>query len=121
MLDPDGRAAAGGLFTRVDGLMQFHLAGTAEAFRRAGPTKLMLIRMRDLAKGWGVRRLHLGGGVGCAEDSLAFFKQGFSRLRARFSTFRMVLRPAAYAELAGRTRPGAGPEDPEFFPAYRRP
>ena len=118
VLDPQGRAAAGGLFTQVGGLMQFHLAGTAEAFRRAAPSKLMLIRMRDLAKAQGVRWLHLGGGVGCAEDSLAFFKQGFSRLRARFSTFRMVLRPAAYADLALHAQ--AGP-DPDFFPAYRKP
>lgn len=120
VLDPLGRAAAGGLFTRVGGLMQFHLAGTAEAFRRAGPSKLMLIRMRDLAKAWGVRWLHLGGGVGCAEDSLAFFKQGFSPLRARFSTFRMVLQPAIYADLAALAQGRPSP-DPDFFPAYRRP
>ncbi len=111
---PGGEAAAGGLFTDMGGLMQFHLAGTAPAFRRAGPAKLMLLHMRDRARDWGARRLHLGGGVGCAEDSLAFFKQGFSRLRARFSTYRMVLLPRIYRELAA---------DPagDFFPAYRHP
>ena len=116
VLGPAGESVAGGLFTRVDGLMQFHLAGTAEAWRRDGPAKLMLLHMRDQARAWGVRRLHLGGGVGCAEDSLAFFKQGFSRLRATFRTFRMVLLPQVYRDLAG----GAVPTD-AFFPAYRRP
>jgi GNAT superfamily N-acetyltransferase len=116
---PDGAAAAAGLFTWVDGLVQFHLSGTSEAFRRAGPAKLMLIRMRDWAKGRGARFLHLGGGVGCREDSLAFFKQGFSRSRARFGTFRMVLQPDVYQTLLGRCAPGSAQGD--YFPRYRQP
>jgi hypothetical protein len=114
VLGPGGESAAGGLFTKVDGLMQFHLAGTAPAFRRSGPAKLMLLHMRDRARATGARRLHLGGGVGCAEDSLAFFKQGFSRLRSRFLTYRMVLLPEVYDALAADLAPGT------FFPAYRR-
>jgi hypothetical protein len=112
---PGGEAAAGGLFTTVDGLMQFHLAGTAEPFRRVAPAKLMILHMRDRARRWGIRRMHLGGGVGCAEDSLAFFKQGFSKLRSRFKTFRMVLLPSVYQDLAGPCPPPAA----GFFPAYR--
>jgi len=121
---PGGEAAAAGLFTRVDGLMQFHLSGTGAAYRRAGPAKLMLIHMRDWARARGVRALHLGGGVGCREDSLAFFKQGFSKLRGRYRTFRMVLRPDLYGELVRRRDLGAGSgPDPDsaFFPGYRSP
>ena len=114
---PGGEGAAGGLFTDVGGLMQFHLAGTREAWRRDGPAKLMLLHMRDAARAGGVQRLHLGGGVGCADDSLAFFKQGFSRLRGLFQTFRMILLPQAYRDLSG-SEPGA---TDTFFPAYRRP
>ena len=124
VLSPEGEVAAAGLFTCVDGLMEFHLSGTADAFRRAGPAKLMLIHMRDWAKAHGERRMHLGGGVGCAADSLAFFKQGFSQLRGRFSTFRMVLRPDNYRRLVRRRVWGEPPEPAEanpFFPAYRRP
>jgi len=118
---PDGAMAAAGLFTEVDGLVQFHLSGTGEAFRRLGPAKLMLIHMRDWAQDRGARVLHLGGGVGCREDSLAFFKQGFSKLRARFLTLRLVLAPDRYRALA-RRRGQDGPGDPgQFFPAYRRP
>jgi hypothetical protein len=116
VLGPGGEDVAGGLFTRVGGIMQFHLAGTAQAWRRDGPAKLMLLDMRDHARACGVRSLHLGGGVGCAEDSLAFFKQGFSHLRATFRTFRMVLLPQVYRELAGEASPACA-----FFPAYRRP
>ena len=117
VLAPGGATAAGGLFTEINGLMQFHLAGTAAAYRRAGPAKLMLLHMRDWARDLGVRRLHLGGGVGCAEDSLAFFKQGFSRLRSRFCTFRMILLPRPYQDLAEACAQSPN----EFFPAYRRP
>jgi hypothetical protein len=121
---PQGETASAGLFTCVDGLVEFHLSGTAGAFRRAGPTKLMLIHMRDWAKARGFRCLHLGGGVGCQADSLAFFKQGFSQLRSTFSTFRMVLKPESYRRLVRRRAWGEElradlPTD--FFPAYRRP
>jgi hypothetical protein len=123
VLAPDGSGAAAGLFTQVDGMVQFHLSGTSDAHRRAGPAKLMLIHMRDWARGRGARFLHLGGGVGCREDSLAFFKQGFSKLRSRFQTFRMVLDPDRYQALVRRR--GLPEEDPGapggFFPAYRRP
>jgi len=118
---PDGAAAAAGLFSRIDGLVQFHLSGTSEDYRRTGPAKMMLVHMRDWAKVGGARILHLGGGVGCREDSLAFFKQGFSKLRGRFHTFRMVLDPALYQRLLGRR--GLVPPSAEsaFFPAYRCP
>jgi hypothetical protein len=118
---PEGAAAAAGLFTLIDGLVQFHLSGTSEDFRRAGPAKMMLLHMRDWAKGRGAGFLHLGGGVGCREDSLAFFKQGFSKLRSRFQTFRMILQPPVYQGLLHRR--GLPPEADAagFFPAYRCP
>jgi hypothetical protein len=121
VLAPGGELAAAGLFTEVGDLMQFHLSGTAEAHRRTGAAKLMLVHMRDWARERGLRHLHLGGGVGCREDSLAFFKQGFSKSRGRYLTLRMVLDPAAYAALAGRRRGPAEDPGDGFFPAYRRP
>jgi hypothetical protein len=83
---------------------------------------MMLIHMRDWAKERGVRFMHLGGGIGCRQDSLAFFKQGFSKLRSRFQTFRMVLEPDIYQGLV-RTRglPGDTIDPGGYFPAYRHP
>jgi hypothetical protein len=122
VLAPCGALAAAGLFTEVEGLVQFHLSGTGEAFRRAGPAKMMLIHMRDWAKARSDRFLHLGGGVGCREDSLAFFKQGFSKLRASFLTLRMILAPDRYEALVRRRGPDGGdPGAGGFFPGYRRP
>jgi hypothetical protein len=123
VLAPNRETAAAGLFTCVGGLVQFHLSGTAEAYRKAGPTKLMLLHMRDWAKAGGQRLLHLGGGLGCRQDSLAFFKQGFSRQRAAFRTLRLVAMPDAYRRLTSlreRLQPERAPE-PDFFPAYRHP
>lgn len=115
VLDPGGREAAGGLFSHVDGLMQFHLAGTDPDYRHLGPAKLMILHMRDWGREAGARRLHLGGGVGCADDSLALFKRGFSALRAPFATVRLIFLPETYRALAGAADTGDG-----FFPAYRK-
>ncbi len=114
---PDGEIMGGVFFSEVNGLIQYFLTGTFTKFQALSANKLLINDLRL----WGLERghhtLHLGGGVGCAQDSLAFFKQGFSRLRARFCTFRQVLLPRVYHELAGaREAPGE-----DFFPAYRRP
>ena len=118
--DSGGAAAAAGLFTEVGGMVQFHLSGTSETYRRAGPAKMMLVHMRDWARRRGARYLHLGGGLGCRQDSLAFFKQGFSKLRSGFYTFRMVLDPVRYQALVERSGQPAQESADAFFPAYRR-
>ena len=61
--------------------MQYHLSGMSEAFARERPTKLMLDHVRQWARARGNRWLHLGGGVGSAQDNLFKFKAGFSKLR----------------------------------------
>ena len=58
--------------------------------------------------------LHLGGGVGGAQDSLMHFKAGFSDRRHLFKTWRVVLDEQQYTELSGKE-----PESTGFFPAYR--
>lgn len=110
-----GAAAAAGLFTEVDGWMQYHLSGTAAAHRPLAPAKLMLHAVRVRAHHGPCTRLHLGGGVGADTDSLFDFKAGFSPTRASFSSLRIVCDPDAYRAL----RPEAPPPGEGFFPAYR--
>jgi hypothetical protein len=113
--------AAGGLFVETCGLVQFHLSGTDPRFVREGPTKLMLHFMRGWARARGARRMHLGGGVGGAEDSLFAFKAGFSPHRHRFCTLRLVADEPAYAALVRARDPSADPSDRGgFFPQYRK-
>ena len=82
----------------------------------------MLHFVRGWAKQRGNRVMHLGGGVGSADDSLLRFKLGFSPLRHGFSTLRVVIDEPEYRRLVAAH---GGVLDPEsrsgFFPAYRHP
>lgn len=116
-----GEIAAAGLFTEVSGIVQYHLSGTDERFVRERPNKLMLHFVRGWAKERGNRWLHLGGGVGGAEDSLFSFKSGFSSGRRPFHTLRLVPRPEVYRALVDARHGDAGRLDGRgFFPDYRR-
>lgn len=119
----DGEIAAGGLFSEVEGTVQYLFSGTGNEFLAQQPSKLMLDFMRHWAKDRGNRRMHLGAGVGGGRDSLFEFKAGFSKLRAPFYTWRVVVDPAAYAERTAcwEARHGATADGLEgFFPAYRK-
>jgi lipid II:glycine glycyltransferase (peptidoglycan interpeptide bridge formation enzyme) len=117
-----GEVAAGGLFVETCGLVQYHLSGTDARFAREAPTKLMLHFVRTWARERGDRRLHVGGGVGGAEDSLFAFKAGFSPERHRFQTLRVVADEAAYRALVRARDPSLDPSDRRgFFPLYRSP
>jgi hypothetical protein len=123
VMAPDGPVAAAGLFTEVDGIVQYHLSGTDARYRRAAPAKLMLHAVTDWALKRGDRWFHLGGGVGAQEDSLFAFKAGFSRCRGEFCTFRMIANPERYARLveaSGFAGAEAASAASGFFPQYRR-
>jgi lipid II:glycine glycyltransferase (peptidoglycan interpeptide bridge formation enzyme) len=117
VLAPDGSVAATGLFTEAEGIVEYHLSGTAHEYRHLAPTKLMLDFAIKWAKAAGNRVLHLGGGVGSRNDALFRFKTGFSDLRSSFHTWRVICDYKRYAKLtedAGIFNVSAD----GFFPAY---
>lgn len=115
---PDSSVAAAGLFTETNGIVQFHLSGTAQEYQRSAPSKLMLDGAIAWARTAGNSVLHLGGGVGSRDDSLFEFKAGFSSLRTSFQTWRVVCDPNRYSELVRAA--GVLSSAPDgFFPAYR--
>jgi hypothetical protein len=119
----DGTAAAGALLTEVDGLVEYHLAGTASDHLRSSPSKLVLDCARTWAKSRGNRLLHLTGSLSRG-DSLSHFKRGFSRLEAPVRSWRFVADPAAYVDLLSRWQRQTGMMADGmdgFFPAYRKP
>jgi hypothetical protein len=65
----DDDVVAGGLFTICDGIVQYHLGGTYDAFLRLGPMALLFDTVRLWAIDEGARLVHLGGGVGSRDDS----------------------------------------------------
>lgn len=123
VVSPEGRPAASGLFTTVDGVMEYHLSGSDPAYYRLAPTKLMCHFARLWGRQRGCRVLHLGGGVGARRDTLFEFKAGFSPDRHEFRTLRMIPNERRYAALTLRAglplNPGADLEG-EYFPPYRR-
>jgi lipid II:glycine glycyltransferase (peptidoglycan interpeptide bridge formation enzyme) len=118
VLAPDCSVAAAGLFTETGGIVEYHLSGTADEYRRLAPTKLMLDRAINWAQAAGNRILHLGGGVGSHDDALFQFKTGFSDLRTPFQTWRVICDHMRYAELTEGEGIFNAPID-SFFPAYR--
>lgn len=120
----DGEVACGCLLTEIEGLSQYHLSGTATAFLREHPSKLMLHEARAWLKARGNHIFHLGGGLGARRDSLHMFKRGFSPLSADFHSWRIVPDQPLYDALVARwsALSEREPVDPNlFFPQYRAP
>jgi dTDP-4-amino-4,6-dideoxygalactose transaminase len=121
-----GKAAAAGLFTICDGVVQYHLGGTRDEFLKLSPMALIFDTVRLWANEIGARVFHLGGGVGAREDSLFHYKAGFSDRRHDFSTWSWIVAPEMYREICERrTRinelHGLVPASADYFPAYRQP
>jgi len=115
--------AAAGLLTEVDGIVEYHLSGTADAHVSASPSKVVVDFARRWAKSRGNRVLHLTGSLRRG-DSLSYWKAGFSPLHSRVFSWRLITNPPEYRQLVDRWRAEHGGEaDPidGFFPAYRRP
>jgi GNAT superfamily N-acetyltransferase len=121
VVEKDGAVAAAGLFVETDGIVQYHLSGTSDAFRAVQPTKLMIHIVRGWAKARGSQVLHLGGGVGGQDDSLLLFKIGFSPLRHTFTTLRMVMDEQEYRRLVAARDARLDPDARTgYFPLYRQ-
>jgi Acetyltransferase (GNAT) domain len=121
---PNGDLAAAGLFTQTDGIVEYHLGGSAEPYLRHAASKLMFYAIRQWARASGYRLLNLGGGVGGQPGPLLNFKAGFSRLRAPYHTLRVVFDTARYEQLTRLWRARAedfAPSITGFFPDYRQP
>jgi len=120
----DTAVAAAGLFLEFGGVVEWHLVGSSDAYRRLSPSKVLVDDAIDWARDRGNRIMHMGGGHGGHEDSLLWFKSRFSATRHIFQTGRWVLEPHLYGKLVDARRAAiSGPVtlDPEFFPIYRAP
>jgi GNAT superfamily N-acetyltransferase len=120
LVERDDVVAGAGLFIETCGIVQYHLGGSDESSVSVQPSKLMLYFACGWAKERGNRYLHLGGGVGGANDSLLHFKGGFSPLRHPFRTLRIVIDEAAYRNLASSHDRSLNPKvSAGYFPEYR--
>jgi len=123
VVEIQGELAAAALLTEVDGLVEYHLAATADAHVHASPSKLLIDFARSWARSRGNRCLHLAGSLR-EGDPLTHFKLGFSPLQHRVLTWRVIADSTLHDALVERWERIAGEQvDPldGYFPAYRRP
>lgn len=111
-----------GLFSNCNGIIQYHLAGTAAEYRRLAPMKLMLDTVREWGVSTGAKTFHLGGGVGAQRDSLYEFKMSFGSREHGFLVWKHVVDQKLYDEICTGAcrRAGVLPDD-SYFPMYRHP
>jgi hypothetical protein len=120
-VEVDGATAGAGLYVETCGIVQSHLVARDERFVRPSPTKLMHHVVGDWARQRGNQWLHLGGGLGAADDSLFAFKAGFSPIRHPFHTMRIVTQDEAYRRLVADRHGRPDPRERDgFFPLYRQ-
>jgi len=117
---------AGGIFTFCNGIIQYHLGGTNPQYRKLAASKLVFDTVRLWGNRVGARMIHLGGGVGGKQDSLFFFKAGFSDARYTFRIWRSIINKEAYNEFLKLRQDwnkahGLPEINKEYFPAYRSP
>jgi hypothetical protein len=122
LVEHEGVVLSAAILGECSGVVQYHLGGTANAYRHLAPSRLMFDYVRGWARARGNHMFHLGGGVGCREDSLYHFKAGFSPRRGSFSTWRMICDKSRFDELAQRRNALRGQSVPavdRYFPPYR--
>lgn len=104
----------------------YHLAGNALRNIHVGANDLLIHDMVMWAKAAGFRWLHLGGGASSSpDDSVLFYKAGFSDLRRPAMSYFRVFDPSAYKMLcaakAEEEIDATGAEfTTSFEPMYRR-
>jgi lipid II:glycine glycyltransferase (peptidoglycan interpeptide bridge formation enzyme) len=110
---------SGGLFVLANKIMQYHFSGIKDEFRQYAPMKLIIDEARLVANANHLEFLHLGGGLnGSSDDSLFYFKAGFSDRRFLFSVWQMIVDEPKYSEMMALFNID-GQKESNYFPAYR--
>lgn len=116
----EGCDVAAALCFEENQIVQYHLAAMDAERSKTHAPKLLLANIIEWAKSRSNRWLHLGGGVGAKNDGVYTFKAGFSPLRWRFRTLRLVANELEYRRLGGLGVTDSQGLADEFFPKYRR-
>lgn len=114
-----GKIAGGALFTKKNKFVQYHLSGTSERYLDLNPIKLLIDEMRIKGTEENYSYFNLGGGVGSKEDSLFYFKSGFSKNSIPFKVWKYTVNQKIYEDLVQRRKDIGRDEELEYFPSYR--
>jgi|UPI00068FD099 lipid II:glycine glycyltransferase (peptidoglycan interpeptide bridge formation enzyme) len=118
-----GEFAGGAIFTKNNGTVQYHLSGVKSEYFHLNPIKLLIDHVRKTSTEEGYVNFNLGGGLnGKDEDSLFYFKSGFSKDYRKFSSWQYIVDETQYKKLLKqREAKNASEIDKNscFFPLYR--
>lgn len=118
----DGKIIMIAIMLYCNGQMHYHLSGSLLEYRNLEPNNLLLYKAALWGHEHGLQTLHLGGGVGSADDPLYTFKAGFNRNSDyQFSIGKQIIDADMYNELV-RMKKESNPrfdETSSFFPLYR--
>ncbi|MGG4497724.1 GNAT family N-acetyltransferase [Brevibacillus reuszeri] len=96
----DTEVLAAAIFYRTEFMMEYHLSASNRHGKELAATSLLLHRAAELGKQLGCKQLHLGGGTDNTPDNtLFFFKSGFSKERGLFKIGKYIHLPDAYEQL----------------------
>jgi hypothetical protein len=114
----EGEPVSGGVIICTNKIMQAHLVGTRTAHISVSPPKLLIDELTVMGRELGYEYLNLGGGLNFKEDTLYYWKTGFSNLCLDYNSWRFIVNPGVYDSLLQSQ--GIDPElDVDFFPLYR--
>ncbi len=124
IVEYQGRIISAGLYSECSGIVQGLLGGTTHEGLKLSPTSLEFYQASLWAKQCGNSILHLGGGVGGAEDGLYQYKANFSKQRHAFYTASIIIDPVQYRWLLDSHAKKHNIDIDHllsipFFPAYR--
>jgi len=115
-----GEVAGGAMFIKKNEIIQYHLSGTSEIYLDLNPLKLLIDEMRIRGTQENYSYFHLGGGVGAQEDSLFYFKSGFSKYTFPFKVWKYIVNPNIYEDLVQQRKDiRYCKETLRYFPRYR--
>ncbi|MBO0322397.1 GNAT family N-acetyltransferase [Muricauda sp. CAU 1633] len=119
-----GDFAGGAIFTKNNGTVQYHLSGVKNEYFHLNPIKLLIDHVRKTAAQQGFVNFNLGGGLsGHDNDSLFYFKSGFSKDFKTFCSWQYVVDDVKYEKLL-KQREALNKHEIDknscFFPLYRQ-
>ena len=95
-----GKIVAAAIFLAGPYIMEYHLSASDSLGKKLGATNLLLHEAALFGQLLGCGALHLGGGTDSSPDnSLLFFKSGFSKLHASFKIGKLIHRKEDYEAL----------------------
>lgn len=113
----------GAMFIKKNKIVQYHLSGAKEEFLALNAIKLVIDEMRIRASNENYTFLNLGGGVGTKEDSLFYFKTGFSKDYKTFKLWKYIVNEKIYEDLVLKKHPkefaNVHKSCDDYFPCYR--